>query len=853
MEPSRKSRGRNVLFFLALFLSLFPAFAAEPESDSRELKEAGFDYGLHIVSYPALHNEMSGLALEDGKPIPVKGKTLEMAFDLYNRPDNVFGCIFRIITDKGENVDLMYTADLRDERKPILVTGDQVHFIASEIPMEEWIHVAIRLNTKDGTIDMDYNGTHFSVRDAGTKGAETFRIDFGLCQFTGFTLLDVASVNVRDITLTLNGKLFRSWECARHAGNLCYDQVRGVPARALNPLWMIDRYISFQPVFSHSFDDVPSITFDERDKFYLTSPGEPIHVFSTLGGQVSEIPVRGGQNPANFPNQLFYVGGDHHWLTAYNLDEGLFSMFNFQTGCWENDKVPERDHSYWNNTNTWEPRIHALYSFGGYGHYHFRNELIVSYLENPEKNFRTTIEDITPRYSATSYIVDSLLYVFGGRGNPSGKQELSPKNYYDLYTINTHTLEVTKLWDMESSPYGDFVSGENFVYNWESGDFYLLSNLDGFTLLKLRPEKPGVERMSLPIPPKRDAQYTYVNLWHSYELEKMYAVILQAQVDNRTDVDVYEINYPPIPVSMIMQEGKEEKPAKSGNGWWWKVLLGLAGAAILADYIYYRFFKGHSRRRPVAKDAPVEKEEMYEPETRYYDFSRSSVCFFGGFRVTDREGNDVTAQFTPTVKALLILLIVSTAKEGGIASSRINHLLWSYKPDDTANNNRNVYMSKLRGLLEGVGDIRVQNQNKLWSISFEDGTQCDYLEALRLFKEGTGEEEVDRLLELLLKGQMLPNTELDWIDGYKSAFSNATIDFLNRQLRREDLHDKTRLQAANTIFQHDFLNEDALQAKVRILCKENKPGLAKSIYDNFCKEYRKSLGIDYGVAFKDIL
>ena len=843
---------RRVLFLLALCLTLFPALA-EPVSDSRELKEAGFDYGLHIVTYPALHNEMSGLALEDGKPIPVEGKTLEMEFDLYNRPDNVFGCVFRIITDKGENVDLMYTADLRDERKPILVTGDQVHFIASEIPMEEWIHVRIRLNTKDGTIDMDYNGTNFSVRDAGTKGAETFRIDFGLCQLTGYTLLDVASVNVRDITLSLNGKLFRSWECARHHGDLCYDQVRGVPARALNPTWMIDRYISFQPVFSHSFDDIPSITFDDRDKFYLTSPGEPIHVFSTLDGELSEIPVRGGQNPANYPNQLFYVGGDHHWLTAYNLDEGLFTMFNFQTGRWENDKVPERDHSYWNNTNTWEPHVHALYSFGGYGHYHFRNELIVSYLETPEKNFRTTIEDITPRYAVTSYIVDSLLYVFGGRGNPSGKQELSPKNYYDLYTINTHTLEVTKLWDMESSPYGDFVSGENFVYNWENGDFYLLSNLDGFTLLKLRPEQPGVERMSLPIPPKRDAQYTYVNLWHSYELEKMYAVILQAQVDNRTDVDVYEINYPPIPVSMILQEGREEKPAKTGNGWWWKALLGLAALVLLADYVYYRFFKGRSRRRSSLKETPVEKEDKYEPETQYYDFSRSSVAFFGGFRVTDREGNDVTAQFTPTVKALLILLIVSTAKEGGIASSRINHLLWSYKPDDTANNNRNVYMSKLRGLLEGVGDIRIQNQNKLWSIAFENGTQSDYLEALRLFREANGEEDVDRLLELLLKGQMLPNTELDWIDGYKSAFSNATIDFLNRQLRREDLHDKTRLQAANTIFQHDFLNEDALQAKVRILCKENKPGLAKSIYDNFCKEYRKSLGIDYGVAFKDIL
>lgn len=93
----------------------------------------------------------------------------------------------------------------------------------------------------------------------------------------------------------------------------------------------------------------------------------------------------------------------------------------------------------------------------------------------------------------------------------------------------------------------------------------------------------------------------------------------------------------------------------------------------------------------------------------------------------------------------------------------------------------------------------------------------------------------------------------DWIDEYKSAFSNATIDFLCRQLRREDLSDKTLLQAANTIFQHDFLNEDALQAKVRILCKENKPGLAKTIYDNFCKEYRKSLGVDYTVPFKKLM
>ena len=459
-----------------------------------------------------------------------------------------------------------------------------------------------------------------------------------------------------------------------------------------------------------------------------------------------------------------------------------------------------------------------------------------------------TIDDITPRYAVTSYIVDSLLYVFGGRGNPSGKQELSPKNYYDLYTINTRTFEVKKLWDLGSSPFGDFISGENFVYNWSNGDFYMLSNLDGFTLLKLRPESPGIEKMSLPIPPKRNAQYTYVNIWHSYSKEKIYALILQSQVDQRTDVDVYEINYPPVPVSEVLQEEKPQAASRLPRNFWWYMALALLLLALVGGNVYF-LMKLRGRKSLSSHEADHPEED----EPRYYDFSRSSVNFFGGFHVTDRSGTDITAQFTPTLKSLLALLVLYTERSGGIASHKINSLLWSYKMDDTANNNRNVYMSKLRALLDEVGDIRIQNSNKLWSIEFGPGSQCDYLEAARLFKEGTGEEDVDRLLELFLKGPVLPNTEQDWIDDFKSSFSSSAIDFLSRQLSRTDLSDRTLLKAADTILQHDFLSEDALKAKVRILVRQSKPGLAKTIYDNFCKEYRKSLGIDYGVSFKELI
>ena len=841
---------RRILMTVWLACAVAWAASAVRQPDASDIRSAGLEYGLSIVSYPSDAQDYSGVTLEGGRPIPLRRKPLELSFDIYNRPDNVFGCIFRILTDTGENIDLMYTVDLDDRRYPILVTGDAVHEIPCAIPLETWIPVKITLNPRSGQVDVDYGGTLLQLKDAGTKGAKAFRIAFGLCQFAGYTLSDVASVNLRDIVLRRDGKRIRAWELARHAGDICYDLVADSPAVVKNPQWLIDQYVSFRPVFSHEFEDIPSVTFDDYDGFYMASGDEPIHVWHADTDHFSEIPIAGGHSPANYPNQLFYVAGGHDWLTAFNLDEGLFSTFDFATRRWDNEVIPTRDHDYWNNTNAWEPRLHALYSFGGYGHYHYRNELIVSYLDHPEQNRRAVLEEITPRYAMTSYIVDSLLYVFGGRGNPSGKQELSPKNYYDLYTVDTRDFTVRKLWDLGQSPFGDLISSENFVYNWSNGDFYLLSDLDGFTLLKLRPETPGLEKMSLPIPPKRNAQYIYLNLWHSYEKDKMYALVLQAQVDNRTDVDIYEINYPPLPVSMILQEEREE--AAGGNQTsriprvlWFTVFV----AAILAAYYRFRPRRAGSRKETLSDEV----EESYLPKVRHYDFSRSCVNFFGGFRVMDREGNDITGQFTPTLKSLLILLILHTQQSQGIASQRINNLLWSYKMDDTANNNRNVYLSKLRGLLEEVGDVRILNQNKWWSIDFGAGVQCDYLEACRLFGEGAGGEDVDRLLELLLRGPMLPNTELDWVDGFKSAFSNHTIDFLCRQLRREDLPDGTLLQAANTIFQHDFLNEDALRAKVSILRRQNKTGLAKTVYDSFSKEYRKSLGVDYPVPFKELI
>lgn len=224
-----------------------------------------------------------------------------------------------------------------------------------------------------------------------------------------------------------------------------------------------------------------------------------------------------------------------------------------------------------------------------------------------------------------------------------------------------------------------------------------------------------------------------------------------------------------------------------------------------------------------------------------------------GFRVIDKEGNDITFSFTPTLKYLLILLILYTGKDSkGIIGNKLIQLLWYDKTEESAKNNRNVYMSKLRSLLDKVGDIKILNQNGFWSIQFENGTICDYLEALHLYNKNNS-QDLEKLLELLLRGMMLPNIETDWIDTFKNDFSNDTIDLLCRLLKQEDLSDTLKLQIADTLFQHDYINEEALCIKCRILCQQGKKGLAKTVYDAFCKEYAASLGTTYKYSLMEII
>ncbi len=843
---------RVIFLYLILTFVLCRQAAAQP-----------VEYGLYIQTFPLQANQYTSMALDDGNPIQTAGEEMRLSFKLSARNENLFGCVFRIITDRGENIDLMYSVSENDKRYPMLVTGDEIRAIAQAVKGGEWTEVALTFNPKNGDITLSYGNSLVKAANHKIAGARSVRISFGYCPFEGYRLADVASVNLKDIRIDRGGKAIRLWKMELHHRDNCYDELQKKRATGHNSRWILDEYITWKPIYHQNFKETPSIAFDPTiGTFYMATDKKKLYAFHPNEAVTDTLLVKGGEYAANYPNQLIYIPQQRH-LLSYNLDENLYAPFNSTSQCWENSQAPVKEHDYWNNSLTYFPANASLVSFGGYGHYHFNNELLISYPYAPgATQHRVHLKEIHPRYSAASAIVDSTLYIFGGRGCPSGKQELSPKNYYDLYAVNLFTLQATKVWEASAPEESmNFLPGENLIYDRERKCFYFLCTRQGGTLMRISTAQPDFETMSLPIHSPLDAQYLYTNLYYSPKQAKLYAAIQQTKVDGKTSVDLYEMDYPPVPVKSV-EQSETDRTEKAGHD---KYIYPPLVIALLATAV---FFALHKRKRKQPADLPLETEKEAPqpaapalemtmrsdmPEYHNYDLSKGSVCFFGGFRVMDKKGNDITSSFTPTLKALLILLILYTGKDPkGIVGHKLIQLLWFDKSEESAKNNRNVYISKLRNALEQVGNVRIVNQNGFWNIQFEDGTICDYLKALRLYQEND-RQNLEKLIELLLHGSMLPNTEIDWIDPFKNDFSNTTIDLLSRLLKQEELSDAFRLKIADTLFQHDYINEEALQIKCSILCRQGKKGLAKTVYDSFCKEYTASLGTEYPVALMDLI
>lgn len=804
-----------------------------------------FDYGLQINTSSSIENEATGLALDAGEPLSLRGEPFTLSFGLINNPDRPFGCILRMISQDGLNIDLMNTVDSDNNYRSQLVAGQKAVILPCAMVWNEWISVSICINPNTGDVSVDYNGTS-QVLSGGGKGIKSLRISFGNCLYDGFQVNSVASVGIRDIIIKSGEDTVRKWPIVRHTDDVTYDCVACSPAFAVNPYWLSDNNITFKPVFQTEFPHYADVAFDGKGLFYMTRPDGGMILYDVLGEEESFLPSKDGRLSSNFPNQLKWCNDST--LLSYCIAQNLYGMYDFQEERWTNVTAPNPEIVYWNVSSSWDQERRCLYSFGGYGFYHFSNILRVYSPYEPTLNASVTLDRIAPRFFASTVVHGDYLYIFGGEGSMTGHQGIVEDYFYDLYKVNLRTFEETLLWSLAESPIGKFIPGENLVYDSDENCFYTTAITEkDFSLVKIGVTEPLIEQMSLPSGQRVDVPVSYTNLFVNDDFNELYAVFIQASAEQTTKVDIMSM---PLPLCSVDSIVLDEEPLETGSKFPLWILVGLPVLFIVAAAsILLQYFRRKSHRAKF-----IDNFSMLDIQKEYYDFSRNSICFFGGFCVRNRDGEDISSQFSPTLRKLLVVLVLYTVKyKQGILGEKLNSLIWGYKPEGTASNNRNVYISRLRAVLDGLDGVVVNTKNKFLSISFSEEIICDYVEVLRLCDSAVSLEDVNRLCSLFFRGEMLPNMDEEWLKGFKDECSSLAMSFLGRQLDRPDIPENIRLQVADTLVLYDKLDEAALKVRCNLYRSQGNLGLAKETYDSFCQDYKSTMGEDYKKSFKDII
>ena len=811
--------------------------------------------GLYFSSHEVIPDNRTSLNLTPSGPFRFPdGFTVEMNANFRNG-DGYFGYIFRIIGDQNTNIDLVSRQFSNPNFYLVLKDKVLITFNWKDIPdggFNKWIKIKFSINTRDSKIAVTFNGKKQESIIAGITELKNFNVVFGACRINSFLNTDVAQMALKDIRiLDARSKLVNEWKLSKHAQNLVYDEIKHAEALVENPIWNIDSHVKWRKIKEFKIDSLHGIAKDEANGRAFFVDNQAVYIFYTKTSKVDTIQVVSGSPNSVMGTQILYNRStDELW--SYSFDQNAISKFSFKTKTWSLKQKSFSEPDFWHHNKFFSPIDSSLIALFGYGHYTYKS-IIHRYNKNLNQwQIIDRFGQIEPRYlSSCGFLNNKEMLVFGGYGSKSGRQELSPEFYYDLYTLNLTDYSFKKLWTL-NPPEKPFVPCEALIPDQQEGIFYtLLYNRINYAS-SLRLAKFGIEKNEYQLF-NDSIPYSFLDTksWCTLFLDQKTTQLVAITTHN-SQVSLYSMAYPP-----LLPENVYQLVPFHTRWYFWIIGSLLLISIISISYIFIKKRKNRDKKKRLYELVEHPNIATIEPIDRK---TVSSIFFMGGFQIYDSKGRNITSAFSPTLKHLFLFIFLHTIKnEKGISSAKLDEVLWFDKSGDSARNNRNVNISKLRSILEELGGVEVVNDNSFWKIQMDPTIFCDYCEALRLLRKanssGLGEIEIKQLIALLSFGELLPAIQTDWMDEFKSRFANETIDGLSSLFNLKEVRTNISLRyhLAECILVYDPLNDEAFAVKCSVLYNLGKKGMAKNLYDSFCKEYKNALGIDYAILFNDTI
>ena len=843
---------RLIIFFI--FSGLYQiAFGELPNS------------GLFFHSHEANQDERTSLLLNSGQEYLLKKKDVfSLEFDVCLRDEHMkFGYIVRIISDLDENFDLLI--GFHDDKK-FLVINQQDFPLYTRSIVDEYGRVCMEFDKQQKELRLFFHGDTIIHSHPNLANTSSLRVNFGACAYGRFLTNDVPPVILKEIRVSYNQKTHHHWKLDKHGVNCTYDEIRGAVALAHHPEWLVDRNVYWEKCGSMTVKSFPQLSFDSISNRIVALTDSGCLSFALADKQINLLPMQ-QDIPLNTDMNLFLFNSLNGKIMNYNVEPVHINYYDQETGQWQLSAQTEENADYAHHNRYISPNDSCLYIFGGYGYYKYKGDLTKVNLNNGEILRIDLSAVITPRYLAAmgGNVAGNKIYILGGKGAYQGKQELTPLCFSDLYVLNTDSLMSSpQIYQLPRLEEKDYVFSNNLIVDESEKYLYVLSYPNRYTsqvvLKRFSFEESKWETLGDSIPFCFQDNQSFCDLYYSPSLSKLVAVLAQESTQpGYTTVDIYSLGFPPMKEEWVLQ-----LPATVS---FTATMIKLLAFILLLGVGCY-FWKKKSKDKSKIKKTVNQKTDettsvaFRDVTQKHYAKKKASILFLGGFQVFDKNGNNITSEFSPTLKYLLILFIIHTIKNGqGISSLKLVESLWSDKSESEVRNTRNVHIRRLRVLLERVAEIEISYKNDFWMIDVPDTVFLEYREAIHLLDQVEisccGEKEMERFIELFSSGDLLPNIQHEWIDGLKSDFSNRVVDiclhFLNDPYSFIANNTAIRMKIADVILLYDLINEEAITVKCRVLYALGKNGLAKTAFDHFARNYVAMLGEEYPKTLQELL
>jgi two-component SAPR family response regulator len=862
-----------------LVLLLIPAYCYTQE----------IQYGLNFKSYEVVKEKRTSLILTPGEPLSLPDVyTISFDLKIHSSGRYPFGYVFRMFDEEEQNISMLLNTVNNTMKKKLAFTYSSKEILSKtfdemEMYPDKWHRIDITVDTKEALFTVVVSNKTFSQHIPELKTFDKINLVFGRNDRFGLQITDIPSMAVRDIRIYNDDTkiILYEWRLKNYTEEGSYDEVNHTLATVNNPDWLLSQHVLWKKNASFATERHSMIAYN-NEKSEVAIYSKSYFYFFGIPDGIIHIDTMESRYPwsSQSNNLLFDKNSGRYINYTFEFEkEKDVLTYHPETKDWNMAPASIVPPDYWHHNRLISAYDGRLYLFGGYGHHKYKNDVHIYDFASKEWRRDKLKGDIPPPHylSGLGAWDDKQVLIFGGYGSETGDQALEPRYYYDLYKVNMETLVSEKVWTLEK-PENDFIVSNSLVVDTAARSFYALTySLRQFhtnlTLLKFSADRPEYIMTGDSIPVAFEDNASYVDLFLDRKTEKLVALISGPKdVDsNDNEASIYTISYPPLEKAGLTQrKAPAFIPARV------IILTILLVALLLSVWMAYKKIiqKNQGSSEPESGDREdagklSEKEKLHEGVNRAA-YSREkaegalhvqSVCLFGGFWVADKNGNDVTKDFTPLLKQLFLLIVLHTYKDGkGISSSKLKDLLWFDKSEESAKNNRGVAISKLRQIFEHVGNISIKSYNSYWTVEMGEDVYCDYSEALYLIDELSKGKELNidhlkRLLALLSKGELLPSLQVEWVDPFKSDFSNNLMDILFELSKKHEVAGNPQLciDVADAIFIQDSLNEDALQLKCAALVKMGRNKLSEKVYGAFAKEYKLLFGTDFRTSFEQIV